>query len=44
MDQIQLLENIKENKLDAQPELEKYIRENLSRAPDGQIIARLPKR
>jgi hypothetical protein len=26
MDQIQLLENIKENKLDAQAQLEKYIR------------------
>jgi hypothetical protein len=35
MDQIQLLENIKENKLDAQAELEKYMRENLSRTPDG---------
>jgi hypothetical protein len=44
MDQIQLLENIKDNKLDAQAELEKYIRENLSHTPDGRIIAKLPKR
>ncbi len=44
LDQIQLLENIKEKKIDANSELEKYIKENLSRSETGRIIARLPKK
>jgi hypothetical protein len=44
IDQVQLLENMKEKKLDSDAELAKYIKENLSQSTDGRIIAKLPKK
>jgi hypothetical protein len=44
LDQIQILQDIKQIKRDAQEELREYIERNLSYSDDGRIIAKLPKR
>ena len=44
LDQIQILQDIKQVKRDAQEELREYIQQNLSYSDEGRIIAKLPKR